>query len=262
MSVRSMSLLGMLVLVVTFPTACSRDAGRAVLGPKLGVESSGTSGVVPKGAESELRVRLEFDPEDFVAKIDNPFFPLVPGTVFRYAGDTSDGHETDEVTVTREKKRILGVAATVVRDIVHVDGALAEDTFDYYAQDEDGNVWYLGEDTKEYENGVVVSTLGTWLAGVNGARPGIIMLAHPRVGNSYQQEFAAGVAEDRARVTSLSKTVTVPYGTFTRCLRTLESTPLEPGVTSNKLYARGVGEVLEVAQQGAERIELVSVSKP
>jgi hypothetical protein len=257
MRIRMMMLVGMLLLVA-IPTACSRDRGaQSVLGPSTG---GSVGAIVEPGGSDPARVRPDFDPEDFVGRIDNPFFPLVPGTVFRYSITSPDEHQTDVFTVTRDTKKIIGVVTTIVHDqVLAEDGSLVEDTFDYFAQDDDGNVWYFGEDTKEYENGVVVSTFGTWLAGVNGGKPGIIMLAHPRVGNAYQQEFAPGVAEDEARVTSLSKTVRVPYGRFTNCLKTLETTPLEPGAKSYKFYARGVGNVLEI--EGDVRVELTSVTK-
>jgi len=202
----------------------------------------------------------DFDPEDFVRHVDHPYFPLVPGTLYTYRAETEEGTETSEFRVTHDTKRILGITATVVRDKVFVDGELKEDTFDWFAQDEDGNVWYLGEDTKEYENGVVVSTFGSWEAGKNGARAGVIMLAHPRVGDDYPQEIAPGIAEDRARVVALNKTVRVPYGTFRRCIQTKETTPLEPGFREFKYYARGVGLVLEVSGDG-ERVELTGVTR-
>ena len=121
------------------------------------------------------------------------------------------------------------------------DGNLTEKTFDYYAQDKKGNVWYFGEDTKEYENGKVVSTKGSWEAGVDGAKPGFIMQADPKVGETYRQEYYEGEAEDMAKVLSLSESVTVPYGSFDQVLVTKEWTPLEPGLVEHKYYAPGVG---------------------
>src|SRR5213593_4409580 len=204
-----------------------------------------------------------FDPAGFVPTVDNPYFPLTPGTVLSYVAHTADGVETNDVTVTHDTKVILGVAATVVHDRVLLNGSLIEDTFDWYAQDEAGNVWYLGEDTKQYENGVLVGTVGSWEAGQNGAAAGIIMLAHPRIGDSYQQENSPGVVADRARVLSLSATALVPYATFEDCLKTQDWTPLEPGVREFKFYDRGVGVVLEVSPRGGrERVELTAVSRP
>ena len=146
--------------------------------------------------------------------IDNPLSPFLPGTRFVYVG-TEDGEPLrDLVDVTRDRKTIQGVRATVILDRLFKAGELVEKTFDYFAQDEDGNVWYLCEDTKEFENGRVVSTAGTWLSGVHGARPGIFMPAHPKAGQTVQQEFAAGVAEDKSTFVDVHTTVTVPFGTL------------------------------------------------
>lgn len=185
----------------------------------------------------------DFDPGNFVRVIDNRYFPLRPGTRFVYKG-TEDGEPERIVTdVTHRQKTILGVKVVVVLDRVFLGGALKEKTLDWYAQDKQGNVWYLGEDSKEYENGKVVSTAGSWEAGKDGARAGIIMLAHPHAGQTYQQEFASGVAEDMAEVLSLHAKASVPYGSFHHCLKTAETTPLEPGAKEIKLYCRGIGFV-------------------
>jgi hypothetical protein len=205
----------------------STEAPAARLSPSLGAASK----------------EPDFDPGDFVSVVNNPYFPLRPGTRFVYVG-TEDGEPERVVTdVTHRQKTILGVKVVVVLDRVFLGGVLTEKTLDWYAQDEDGNVWYLGEDSKEYENGKVVSTAGSWEAGKKGAKAGIIMLAHPRVGQVYRQEFASGVAEDMARVLSLHANVSVPYGRFDHCLKTAETTPLEPGAKEIKLYCRGVGFV-------------------
>jgi hypothetical protein len=195
-----------------------------------------------------------FDPANFVDVIDNPYFPLSPGTELVYKGISDGEHEVIEITVTNDTKTILGITATVVRDQVFVAGELAEDTFDWYAQDRQGNVWYLGEDTKEYEKGKVVSTEGSWEAGVDGAQPGIIMLADPLSADTYRQEFYEGEAEDLARVVSLDESVTVPQGSFDQVLKTEEWTPLQPKLLENKFYARGVGVVLERLIKGGEEV--------
>jgi hypothetical protein len=185
----------------------------------------------------------DFDLKDFVARVDNRYFALKPGTRFIYRG-TEDGEREKVVTdVTHDRKTILGVKVTVVLDRLFRSGELKEKTFDWYAQDQDGNVWYFGEDTKEFENGKVVSTQGTWQAGKHGARAGVVMLAHPHMGDSYHQEFATGVAEDRARVLSVTAKVTVPFGSFTHCLKTEETTALEPGAKEIKLNCPRVGFV-------------------
>jgi hypothetical protein len=201
-----------------------------------------------------------FDPMNFVSVVDNPYFPLVPGTKRTYEKVTDEGLEEVVVEVLFETKVILGVTCVVVRDTETLDGELVEDTRDWFAQDAQGNVWYLGEDTKEYEGGMVVSTEGSWEAGVDGAEAGILMLGDPSlaVGLTYPQESAPGVAEDMATVLSLAESVAVPYGAFASCLETEDFTPLEPGNVERKYYAPGVGLVLEVDEDGG-RNELVSV---
>jgi hypothetical protein len=193
--------------------------------------------------------------------IDNAYFPLRPGTTYVYDG-TKDGEpQHDVLAVTRERKPILGVSTVVIRDTVTVSGILLEDTFDWFAQDDGGNVWYFGEDTKEYDaQGNVISTAGSWEAGVAGAKPGIVMEARPSAGDTYRQEFAAGEAEDMASVQSGSKHVSVAYGSFEDVLQTKEFSCLEAGI-DHKYYAPGVGLVLVVAVSGGdERLELVSVT--
>jgi hypothetical protein len=162
------------------------------------------------------------DPADFTSIIDNPYFPLTPGTTYVYEGDAGNGFEHIEMTVRDETKEIVGVQCAVVEDTVTIDGEVAEVTLDWYAQDKEGNVWYFGEDSKEYENGKVTSTQGSWEAGVDGAEPGIIMKAQPSVGEEYRQEYYAGEAEDMARVESLSESASVPTGSYTDCLKTYE----------------------------------------
>ncbi len=201
--------------------------------------------VQPSPSVAAASTEPDFDPGDFVPGVDNRYFALRPGTRFIYVG-TEDGKAERVITdVTHLEKTILGVKVVTVLDRVFLAGELKEKTFDWYAQDEDGNVWYFGEDTKAYEHGKVVSTAGSFEAGKNGARAGIIMLAHPHVGDSYRQEFARGVAEDKARVVSLSTDVSVPYGRFHNCLKIAETTPLEPGAKGIKLHCRGVGLVKE-----------------
>jgi hypothetical protein len=200
------------------------------------------------------------DPADFVAEIDNPFLSFARGRVFRYAGETADGLETILVEVTGANRTVLGVSTTVVHDRAYLDGELIEDTYDWYAQDKDGNVWYFGEDSRQIENNQVVGTEGSWEAGVDGAEPGILMPAEPRIGLRYRQEYAAGVAEDMAQVRSLSKTVEIPYGIFAGCLETAEWTPLEPGARESKFYAPGVGMLLELQRRGGgSRVELIAI---
>jgi hypothetical protein len=178
---------------------------------------------------------------EFSSTIDNKYLPYRPGTAYKHVD--SDGNIV-ETTVLSETKVIMGVTCVVVHDTNKTPaGHLNEDTFDYYAQDKDGNVWYFGEDTKAYV-GDQVSTEGTWKAGESCALPGIVMLGSPRVGDHYRQEYLPGHAEDEAEVVSLTETVTVPYGTFTNCIETKEHTALAPGDVENKYYCPGLGEVL------------------
>jgi hypothetical protein len=162
--------------------------------------------------------------------------------------------------VTREIRQVMGVPCVVVRDVVTVEGELIEETFDWYAQDKAGNVWYFGEEAKEYENGVAVSTGGSWEAGVDGAMPGMIMRADPQVGDRYRQEYYEGEAEDMAEVLGLNESASVPYGSFSELLMTKDWTPLEPDFAEHKYYARGIGLVLEVIVEGGSgRVELVEI---
>jgi hypothetical protein len=203
------------------------------------------------------------EPASFVPTVTNQYFPLIPGTTWLY--ESSDGSESNTVEVLSETKDILGITATVVHDQVFTDGELTEDTFDWYAQDSDGNVWYLGEDSREMENGQVVSTEGSWEAGVNGAQAGIIMWADPgaHIGEEYRQEFAEGEAEDAGKVIAVGESVTVPFGSFTGCLKTADRNLLESGSTENKYYCPEVGTVLEhPVQSPAERTELIDVTGP
>jgi hypothetical protein len=213
------------------------------------------------GTTADVHLSPAFDPSSFVPTITNPYLRHIPGTLFRLRSETPDGVEINLVQVTRQTKEILGVSTTVVHDQVFLDGALTEDTFDWEAQDGRGNVWYFGEDSKELENGVVVSTEGSWQAGVDGAHPGILMPAHPKTGQAYVQEDAPGVAEDRAKVLSTKSTVTVPFGHFMGCVQTLEWSLLEHGDREHKFYCPGTGLVEEVQPKGGRITnQLVSIS--
>jgi len=202
------------------------------------------------------------DPANFVKAVNNKFFPLKPGTTFFYEGEKDGIPSSNETFVTHQTKRILGVKCTEVRDRAFDNGILVEDTLDWYAQDIYGNVWYFGEDSKELDpGGNVISTEGSWEAGVDDALPGIIMEANPQVGDRYHQEFARGVAEDMARVLSLEESTCVLYGCFDHLLLTKETTRLDPGAVEQKYYAENVGFILAVMIKGGdERSELVSIT--
>ena len=203
-------------------------------------------------------------PSQFSATVDNPWFPLTPGTVYVYRGVRDGKPSRDVVTVTHRVVRIQGVPCISVDDRLYLRGRLEERTTDWYAQDRKGNVWYFGEDTAELdEQGTVVTTEGTWRAGRAGARPGIYMPAHPTVGQTGRQEYLKGHAEDHFQVVSLDASVRVPYTSSRHVLLTKEWTPLEPGVLDHKYYVRGIGTVLEQTVKGGdERNELISVRRP
>jgi hypothetical protein len=199
----------------------------------------------------------------FVRTISNPWFPLKTGMRWVSKG-VKDGKATvDHYVVTKQTKVILGVRARVIRDRLTQNGKLVEGTWDWYAQDKQGNVWYLGENTKDYNAaGHVISTAGTWQAGVKGARPGIFMPAHPKIGAGGYQEYWPGQALDKYKISSLSASVTVPYGSFTGALATRETTALEPGVLDHKVYVKGVGQVSEKTVKGPKETSfLLSFTK-
>lgn len=186
-------------------------------------------------------------PTSWAAAVTNQYYPLVPGTTWQYKEQVASGGENITVEVLPDKRMVNSVAATQVRDRVFVTGQLIEDTFDWFAQDADGNVWYVGESTKEYENGVVVSTEGSWEWGVDGALPGIQMWADPgaKVGTEYRQEYYKGKAEDWGKVITLGQTVTVPFGNMTNCIVIEEWAGLESGSHEAKTYCPQVGLVRE-----------------
>ena len=200
------------------------------------------------------------DPANFQTTIDNPYYPLVPGTVYKFI-DRSDKTPADnDITVTHDTKVIMGVTCTVVHDVVNEKGKVQEETFDWFAQDKQGNVWYFGEDTKEW-HGDKVSTEGSWEAGVGPNQPGIIMPANPTPSvPAYRQEYGPGHAEDMGQIIAINESVKVPYGAFTECVRTKEWSLLEAG-SEKKWYAKGVGCVKEISPEGYVT-ELVSMTKP
>ncbi|MBC8327983.1 MAG: hypothetical protein ISR76_08500 [Planctomycetes bacterium] len=233
----------------------TRSTPRTLLLPVLGLLTLGSSGCGVLGA-ADTSYRPEIDPADFVDGVSNPYFPLVPGTTCRFA--EGEGAEV-VVTVTHETRTILGIRCVVVHDVVLEDGQVVEDTFDWYAQDRTGNVWYMGEDTKEYHKNGRVSTAGSWEAGVGGAQPGIIMHAEPVPGGPYRQEYFLGEAEDMGQVVALGETVEVPHGGYTGCVKTKEWSMLESG-HEFKWYARGVGFV-RAEGTGGDLEVLVSVER-
>jgi hypothetical protein len=199
-------------------------------------------------------------PSQFAARVDNPWFPLAPGSVYVYQGVEDGKAARDVVTVTHRTKRIQGVACTLVDDRLFLAGKLAERTSDWYAQDRSGSVWYFGEATAEFgKSGRVTSTEGSWQAGRNDAVAGLFMPAHPKLGQTARQEYLKGEAEDRFRVVDLGEPVDTPVTGTRKALVTEEWTPLEPGVLDRKLYARGLGLAAERSVKGGhDHLVLVS----
>ena len=251
---RRTTLALMIALLAAATAACSqgrsttdesatRPAAQAAQPPKL-----------PQGGEP-----VQLDPAQFTTRIDNPYWPMTPGSRWIYRETDGQGsiHRV-EVTVTSQTKTIIGIQARVVHDVVTEDGQLVEDTYDWYAQDARGNIWYLGEATKEFENGKVTTTEGSWQAGVDGAQPGIVLLADPKRAMEYRQEYYKGQAEDAAQVLSLDMRAKVPAGFFDHVLVTKDYTPLEPKLLEHKFYAPGVGPVLAITVKGgSSRSELL-----
>lgn len=201
-------------------------------------------------SSSEVDYRPTLDPDHVADVIDNPYLPLTVGSEWHYEGQTDEGLETITVVVTGERRTVMGISAFVVRDTVALDGQVIEDTYDWFVQDEEGNVWYLGEDVKDYEEGVVVSTAGSWEAGIDGALPGIVMPANPTVGATFRQEYYAGEAEDMFQIVAVDGSLQVPLGTFERTITTRDWTPLDPDVIEEKWYAFGVGLIFETHVAG------------
>lgn len=203
------------------------------------------------------------EPANFTASavFTNPYFPYQVGKVHVYEGQTDEGFEHIEYQVTSATKVVNGITCAVINDKVWVDSVLVEDTDDWYAQDNDGNVWYFGEAVDNYEGGVLTDHDGSWEAGVDGAKPGIIMLANPQVGNAYRQEYYFNEAEDEAEVLETGLTLTVPFGTFDNCIKTKDITDLEPDVLEHKFYAPGIGIVKELKPATGEELVLVDIQE-
>lgn len=217
--------------------------------------------LLPSHASSDPRPKSwnpSIDPANFAGVVeDNPYFPLPPGRTLLYRGTAKDGIETLEMEVTNRTKTILGVRTTVVVERHGLNGQIVEISENWFAQDRNGDVWYFGEFSQNYENGVPINSAGSWEAGVSDARPGIIMKANPQAGDVYFQEFAPGIAQDMAQVMSTSGSATVPQGSYTGVLETKEWTDLEPNSRERKFYAPGIGFLLE--QKGPDRLELIEV---
>jgi hypothetical protein len=218
----------------------------------------------PSASPAAIESGASIEPAGFVSTIDNPWFPLLPGSTWTYRGVKDGEPGQDTMTVTTKTKDIAGIPAVVVHDELVQGGKVRERTDDYYAQDTSGNVWYLGEETAELDDaGKITSTEGTWLTAVDGAAPGIIMPADPEVGVGGSQEIYPGHAEDHYVVLLTDAKIKVPAGSYTGAVVTAEWTPLEPDVLSEKVYVKGVGEVREADVKGGdEKFELVRTTTP
>jgi hypothetical protein len=202
---------------------------------------------------------------DFVAGIDNPYLPFIPGSKWVYEARLEDGSvERNEVEVLEETRNVNGVTATVVHDVVFVEGQLTEETYDWYAQDRDGNVWYLGEDVDNYENGVLADHAGSWEWGRDGALPGVMMWANPsaHMNEEYYQEYYAGEAEDQGKVLSITESVDVPVGSFEKVVKTYDFSAIDPDLKENKFYASGIGLIKEIDMTTGEEVVLIEFTSP
>jgi hypothetical protein len=241
------------LLVPALLAGCGSDDG--------GTESDpAASETPPEFPQSDEPFKL--DPADLGPDITNPWFPLGPGTRWTYREVDEDGEVLEVVVTATPETRMIanGVEARVVRDTVTSDGEIVEDTFDWYAQDALGTVWYLGEDTAEFEDGRISSHEGSFEAGVDDALAGVIMPADPTVGQKYRQEYYAGVAEDNGEVLALDGTAKVPAGSYDDLVQTADTDGLEPDVLEHKFYAHDVGVVLTVDVESGAREELLSVT--
>lgn len=262
------SAVSVLLIVVT-AAACGRDSEGSentaapgtdcALDPTTSTDGPGATPVIDPGDGGDYRPQL--DPADFVDRIDHPYRPILPGTRWVYDGISDGDRERTEVVVTPDRREIMGISAVVVEDTTYVGDEMVSQSLDAYAQDRDGNVWFLGEDSKDYENGEVVCTAGAWEAGVDGAYPGIVMPAEPTAGDAYRQQYVAGEAEDTARVARLGENRTIGLGDYQHVIVIEEWSPLEPDVHEEKYYAPGVGKIYEVQTAGGEATsELVELT--
>ena len=257
-------LVGMIATLGITAGCGGDDSADSASGVASADSSTDASAVIDPGDGGNYHVDIK--PADFSSVVDNPFFPMLPGTTWQYLETTPDGKQTDVVEVLDQRRTVMGVDTIVVHDVAtNEDGDVMEDTYDWYSQDSAGNVWYFGEDTTAYDEGTT-SKEGSWEAGVDGALPGIVMQAEPTVSSTgYRQEFLAGTAEDMGQVIADSGTITVPYGTFDDIIHTRDWSPVEPDVVEEKIYARSVGVVHEETvspPEDHEEVVLVAFTPP
>lgn len=250
---------GLALMLSACASSGSNGSGAGSSAPP--VSTAPPTGVSPTAAPTLPPYNVTINPADFTNNVTNPYFKLTPGSTRTYTG-TKDGVPMKAVfQVLKQTKTIIGVKCAVVRDTVTLNGSLEERTLDWFAQDTQGAVWYFGEDTKEYKNGVVVSTAGTWLSGVNGGQPGIVMQAAPAPGSPYIEEYLPGVAEDTAQVVKSSASISVPAGSYTNVVITKNTNPLDPSLTEHKFYAPAVGMVFETKHYGGSHVEIMRLVK-
>ena len=231
------------VAVVALLSGCG--AATMAAAPESAPSPPTAAGGLPQGGEP-----FELDPADFTTAIDNPYWPMVPGSTWVYTETDGEGTAEDiTVEVLAETKKIAnGIEARVVRDTATQDGVAVEATDDWYAQDGKGNIWYLGEYVTNYSDGKVVDHAGSFEAGVGGALAGVAMPADPVAGMSYRQEYSKGEAEDRGAVVTVGEEkVEVPFGFFDKgVLMTRDLVPTEPKAEELKFYAPGIGPLLSL----------------
>ena len=232
----------------------------AIAGGSLWFKNQGASNELDYAKTKNLQYSPVIKPSDFVGKVDNKYFALLPGSAFTYENKTGDGLERIIVEVSDETKTVMGVNTVVVRDRVWRNDQLVEDTRDWYAQDNKGNVWYFGEEVDNYSAGKLVNHSGAWEAGLNGGLPGIIMPADPKVGFSYRQEYLKGEAEDMGEIVGLKEKVNLAYGSFEDCLKIRDWSLIEKTANEYKYYCPEIGFVV-LEESASERVELVAVVK-
>jgi hypothetical protein len=245
-------------LLTGVATACGGGSSETV------TQTVTVAGTTTAAAAADLPVGdkpFPIDAADFTTEIDNPYWPMKPGSRWIFRETDAEGSVSKVVVTVLDKTKMIanGVEARIVHDQVSEGGEVKEDTYDWYAQDADGNLWYFGEDTTEYENGKPKTKEGSWEAGVDGALAGIIMPANPQVGMTYREEYYKGHAEDGASIIATDALAKVPYGRFTGGVQTRNFSGIEPDVIEEKVYAQGVGVVLEITVSGgSDRDELLS----
>lgn len=246
-----------LILALAAPlAACGDDDDSGSNAPDAATGAADAAAVTtPAPFDPSRPYEPDVDAADLSPDITNPLFPAPAGATWTYEAATEDGTERTEISVEPDPVDVNGVAAREVRDTVFLDGEMIEDTRDWFAQDGDGNVWYLGEDTAEYENGMVVTTEGSWAWGQDDALPGVVMLGDPQVGALYRQEYLADEAEDYGEVVALDQPVDVPAGSFTGCVKTRDRSAIEPAADEFKYYCPGIGTAL--TEEGDVRDELI-----